>query len=358
VTEKGQNAISLTEHELSLAGAPAQRPLIPSAEGGPGGVGPARDQIDLKRRFFNLRTLLSFVIAALTLFTLAKAWGVDFQRTLAAMRGVDVPLYLSAFFVYALTFPIRGKRWQRLLRNVGLDAPVPALTETILLSWFVNCVAPFKLGDLYRGYLMRKNEGLPATKTLGTIFAERIIDSGALFVVLLAGLAFSATLMVPGHAGAIMFGAGAFMAILLVVLAVMHWHGARIVKLFPTRIQHVYHHFADGAFASFQHLPTVGLLTFLAWGCEIGRLTLVTHALGLSVPFAGILVVLSGASLLLTVPTPGGLGAVEAGLAGLLVLFAVNKDVALAVALLDRVISYWSLIAAGLPVYLFGKRAR
>lgn len=355
MTEKGQNAITLSEQELSLASPPSPLPL---GERGQGAADPARGQIDLKRRFFNLRTLISFAIAALTLFTLVKAWGVDFQTTLKAMRDVNLPLYLTAFFVYALTFPIRGIRWQRLLRNVGLDAPVPALTETILLSWFVNCVAPFKLGDLYRGYLMRKNEGLPATKTLGTIFAERIIDSGALFVVLLTGLAFSATLMAPGHAGAIMFGAGAFMAILLLALAVMHWQGARIVKLFPARIQQVYHHFADGAFASFQRLPAVAALTFLAWGCEIGRLTLVTHALGLNVPFAGILVVLAGASLLLTVPTPGGLGAVEAGLAGLLVLFAVNKDVALAVALLDRVISYWSLIAAGLPVYLFGKRAR
>ena len=289
---------------------------------------------------------------------LVKAWGVDFQRTVDAMRTVRLPIYLAAFAVYALTFPIRGKRWQRLLHNVGLDASVPVLTQTILLSWFVNCVAPAKLGDLYRGYLMRKNEKLPMTSTLGTIFAERIIDSGALFVILVCGLVLGAGFMAPGHAGAIIFAALAFMVALLVVLAVMHWHGARIVTLFPERIQGFYHHFAEGAFSSFQHLPFVALLTFMAWACEIGRLFLVTRALGVAVPFPGVLVVLSGASLLLTVPTPGGLGAVEVGLAGLLTLFGVNKDLALAVALLDRVISYWGLVAAGLPTYLFSKRAR
>lgn len=274
------------------------------------------------------------------------------------MAGVNLPLYAAAVVVYAVTFPVRGKRWQRLLRNVGLDAPVPVLAQTILLSWFVNCVAPAKLGDIYRGYLMRKNEGMPMTSTLGTIFAERIIDSGALFVILLGGLALSASLMAPGHAGAIIFGAVAFMLVLLVLLALMYWQGARIVRFFPERLQTVYQRFSAGAFASFQHLPFVGLLTFLAWGCEIGRLTLVTHALGVAVPFPGILVVLSGASLLLTVPTPGGLGAVEAGLAGLLTLFGVSSYLALAVALLDRVISYWGLIAAGLPTYLLSKRAR
>lgn len=317
-----------------------------------------RNGIDLKRRFFNLRTLISFLVAALTLFTLVKAWGVDFQRTLEAMARVNLPLYGAAAVVYAVTFPVRGKRWQRLLNNVGLDAPVPVLAQTILLSWFVNCVAPAKLGDIYRGYLMRKNEQMPMTSTLGTIFAERVIDSGALFVILLTGLGLSASLMAPGHAGAIIFGAAAFMAVLLLILALMYWHGARIVRFFPTRVQGVYHRFADGAFASFQHLPFVGLLTFVAWGCEIGRLYLVTRAVGVVVPFPGILVVLSGASLLLTVPTPGGLGAVEAGLAGLLTLFGVTNYLALAVALLDRVISYWGLIIVGLPTYLFSKRAR
>ena len=329
---------------------------IPNAAELPDQVG--RNGIDLKRRFFNLRTLLSFAIAALTLFTLVKAWGVDFQRTLEQMAHVNVPLYAAAFLVYALTLPVRGKRWQRLLQNVGLDAPVPVLAQTILLSWFVNCVAPLKLGDAYRGYLMRKNERMPLTSTLGTIFAERIIDSGALFVILMAGLAFSASTMAPGHAGGIIFVAGLFMAVLLIMLGLMHWHGARIVRLFPERVQDLYHRFAGGAFASFQHLPFVALLTFLAWGCEIARLYLVTRALGVVVPFPGILVVLSGASLLLTVPTPGGIGAVEVGLAGLLTLFGIAHSTALAVALLDRVVSYWGLIVTGLPTYLFSKRAR
>ncbi len=274
------------------------------------------------------------------------------------MSHVHVGVYAVAFLVYALTFPIRGKRWQLLLHNVGLDAKVSALTQTIFLSWFVNCVAPFKLGDFYRGYLMRKNERLPLTSTLGTIFSERIIDSGALFVVLLTGLALSASFMAPGHTRAIIVGAGLFMAALIVLLAVMHWHGARIVRFFPARIQEIYHGFAEGAFASFKQMPLVALLTFAAWACEIGRLYIVTRALGVHVPFPGILVVLSGASLLLTVPTPGGLGAVETGLAGLLALFGVNKELALAVALLDRVISYWALVIIGLPTYLFSKRTR
>ncbi|HEY8745969.1 MAG TPA: lysylphosphatidylglycerol synthase transmembrane domain-containing protein [Chloroflexota bacterium] len=351
-TQEGPATVRISEPDGSVSAPAANEPRaeVPVQDGA--------DRLDLKRRFFNLRTLISFLIAALTLFTLVKAWGVDFNKTLEQMSRVNVPLYVCAILVYALTFPVRGKRWQRLLNNVGLDAPVPILAQTILLSWFVNCVAPLKLGDAYRGYLMRKNEQMPLTSTFGTIFSERIIDSGALFVILMVGLAFSASSMAPGHAAGIIFAAGVFMAALLVVLALMRWQGTLLVRLFPRRFQALYHRFVDGAFASFQHLPFVGLLTFLAWGCEIGRLLLVTHAVGVVLPFPGVLVVLSGASLLLTVPTPGGIGAVEVGLAALLTLFGISPSTALAVALLDRVISYWGLIAAGLPTYLFSKRAR
>jgi hypothetical protein len=56
--------------------------------------------------------------------------------------------------------------------------------------------------------------------------------------------------------------------------------------------------------------------------------------------------------------TPGGLGLVEGGIIGVLssALFAVAAPVAVAVALLDRVINYWSIIVFGFVLYLVSKR--
>jgi hypothetical protein len=64
--------------------------------------------------------------------------------------------------------------------------------------------------------------------------------------------------------------------------------------------------------------------------------------------------------LLTAVPiTPAGLGFVESGLVGLVLLSGdlglitgVTREIALAVALLDRSISYWSLIVVGLLLHL------
>jgi uncharacterized protein (TIRG00374 family) len=63
------------------------------------------------------------------------------------------------------------------------------------------------------------------------------------------------------------------------------------------------------------------------------------------------------ASLLTTIPAlPGGLVLVEGGIIAVLVFFGLSSSQALSVAILDRLISYWSLIAVGLVVFLMSHR--
>ncbi|MDE2768951.1 MAG: flippase-like domain-containing protein, partial [Chloroflexota bacterium] len=57
-------------------------------------------------------------------------------------------------------------------------------------------------------------------------------------------------------------------------------------------------------------------------------------------------------------PTPGGLGAVEGGLLGLMRLIGVGGGVAGAVAIVDRVITYWSVILTGGLLFVFTRLKR
>ena len=73
-----------------------------------------------------------------------------------------------------------------------------------------------------------------------------------------------------------------------------------------------------------------------------------------SIPMV-IFVALAG-SLLTSVPgLPGGLVLVEGGMTGALAL-AMPIGQALAVALLYRTISYWSIVVLGLPLYLISRK--
>ncbi|TME62115.1 MAG: flippase-like domain-containing protein, partial [Chloroflexi bacterium] len=79
-------------------------------------------------------------------------------------------------------FVLRTLRWRVLLENVGFNkangVDLPKfwkLLEIIFISWFANSIVPAKLGDLYRAYLLRQEAGVSATRTFGTVMAERLL---------------------------------------------------------------------------------------------------------------------------------------------------------------------------------------
>ena len=88
--------------------------------------------------------------------------------------------------VFYLGFPLRGYRWQRLLRETGFIIGLRNSTEILYISWFVNCVVPAKLGDVYRAYLLKMNSDASLSRTFGTVFIERILD---IFAIAILGLA-------------------------------------------------------------------------------------------------------------------------------------------------------------------------
>ena len=148
------------------------------------------------------------------------------------------------------------------------------------------------------------------------------------------------------------------LAVLIAGVLALRYGGPRVIGFFSARIQAYYSRFQHGVFNSFQDLPVVSALTILAWLAEAGRLFFVLHALHVPLSIGPVLFILTAASLLLVVPTPGGLGAVETGMVGVLALFSVAPEVALGVALVDRSISFWGLIVTGLPVFLVSKHTK
>ena len=80
---------------------------------------------------------------------------------------------------------------------------------------------------------------------------------------------------------------------------------------------------------------------------------LVVQALGFDISFALIVFLTLANSLLSLVPTPGGVGAVESGVGGLAVrLSSLTASAAAALVLIDRVITYVSVIVLGALLFL------
>lgn len=105
-----------------------------------------------------------------------------------------------------------------------------------------------------------------------------------------------------------------------------------------------------------QPTPGVWATTFgLAvanWLLDCGALVASIKALGLPVPWSGLLVAYSLAQISASLPiTPGGIGVVEGSLTFALVSYGMADRAAVASALLYRVVSFWMLIPIGWSVW-------
>ena len=331
---------------------------------------PPGEQMSLLRRLRQPRTVLSIAVP-IVVIAIAVALNRDqMGQVPGAIAGADPRLILIAFLIYYLGFPLRGFRWTKLLRGAGYRVKTSDATEILFLSWFVNCIVPAKLGDLYRAYLVKQNSPVSATRTLGTVFMERILDLVAIAALGVAAgyIRFRGSLNdLPGNVRLIFAFGVVIVVALIVALVVMRNFGRRVIGLLPlpARAVELYERFEEGVFGSvgLRGLPVLGLLTFMIWATEALRLYFVVRSLGfvdVDLGFSGAMFVALIGSLLTAVPlTPGGLGLVDAGMFGVLTTFFTKSSVhATAIVVVDRAISVFSIVVLGAIAYMFSSKPR
>jgi uncharacterized protein (TIRG00374 family) len=325
------------------------------------------EQVSLRRRLLNVRTIGSLAFGLLLLFFLFRvvfSRGFDWGEVARLIGQANPAFLLLAFVAYYATFPLRGLRWRYVLSRTGTQVGVRDATEILFLSWFVNCLVPAKLGDLYRAYLLRGNFGASISRTVGTIFIERIAD-----IIVIAALALSAgfwsfrgrsrpeidTLFIVGFVVA--FG-------LIALIVLLRLFGGHLPRVLPARVGALWERFHEGSTGALtaRSVPVIVAMTVAIWILEGARLYFVIRALAL--PDAGLgisssIFVALAAALLTAIPlTPAGFGFVEAGIIGVLFLYGVPEEQAAAVALVDRGLTIATVIVFGGILYAFSAKVR
>jgi glycosyltransferase 2 family protein len=345
--------------------------LAPGRPEPAGGAAPeaAAEPISIGQRLRQPRTIISILVPVIVIVAFVYLNRSTLDRVPGLVLGANPLLIAAAFAIYYLGFPLRGWRWSRLLRGTGTAISTRDATEIIFLSWLVNCVVPAKLGDVYRAYLLKINSTASLSRTFGTVFIERILDLFAIAVLGLAAGFWSFRNGLPPSIQVVALIGVVVVVVLAGMLLTLRNFGRSILVRLPlpkgleTRLLELYDRFEEGVFGAIgaRALPVLSLVTGLIWATESLRLYLVVQALA----FPDVELGLSGAvfvaligSLLTAVPlSPAGLGIVEAGVVGVLTAaYGVPLPEATAIALLDRVISVFSIIVLGSIAYLLSKK--
>ena len=313
----------------------------------------------IQRRLLRPQTLISFAIAIAIVALVVERLDINLSEVWSNIKAANPALFLAALAVYYATFVARTYRWRYMLRQSGVaDQPgfrMPAfwhLFEILMLSWFANCVVPAKLGDGYRGYLLKRDAGASASGTLGTILAERLTDLAVLFVLMSAAALATFHGDLPSRVANTMLIGGGLMIAAGIAVGVLLFSKNRIQRFLPDRFARQFDQF-HGAVVACLRNPTLPIgVSVGIWAADGLRLYLVARSLGAELSVTLTIFVALMSALLTTLPiTPAGLGVVEAAIIVVLKLVDVEPDLASSIAILDRVVGYWSLIVVGVILY-------
>ena len=336
-----------------------------------------REQISLRKRILDWRTIVPLVIVVVFLVFFIQKANINPQQIWQTIRSANVLFLMAGFLVYYLSFPLRALRWRILLQNVGFTkangVQLPKfwkLVEIIYISFFANVIVPAKLGDLYRAYLLRQETGVSATRSFGTVLAERLLDLIVLLLLCIPAIMISLHGKLPWEVELSLEVTLAAVVVGVAGLFTLRLLRKKIEKIVPTRLREYYNHLQEGMLGSFQRLPSLTTLSIGVWMCEALRFFFVAFALNL---FSGDLLHVVAAAffvglveaLLTAIPfTGGGVGLVETGMAAMIILLnpstlTTGKSLAAAAILLDRMISLFSIIIIGFVVFMiaFGRQA-
>lgn len=303
--------------------------------------------------------LAGLAIGVLVVFALAViADGRRLAASLAGFEWILLPLILAlTVFNYALRFI----KWQLYLRWVGVDRLPRALSLGIFLAGFAMTITPGKVGEFLKSYLLRRATAIPVATTAPIVLAERLTD----------GLAMAILALLSAFAGIEAGWAGLALVLLLLLggisliqqrrmmLAFLRW--CTRLPLVRRRAGAVYELY-NSSYEIFrpQRVAIVTGLSVVSWFGECLALWVILHGLGLP-PTRELLTLavfslstasIAGALSLL----PGGLGAAEAGITGILLLFSqprISPSTAAAATLLIRFTTLWFGVGLGLVALLW-----
>ena len=310
------------------------------------------DVSQVLKRILSIPTFITFVIVSGIIVILVTGFDIDMAKVMSIIFEAGPVPYILAFLTHYLSFVFRGLRWKYLVGTVNHHKQPSSFeyVKLIFLSNFINSASLFRIGDLYKVYAFNRKYAKGFTNLLGTLITERLLD--CVMLAILVGVFGQVLLQTANKEIQIIV---VFPIILLGILLLAFIAVIKIKKIpkFPL-LTNLIHKAKEGAQIPKKNIVPAFLMSILAWVCEIVRVYFIASALQFDLEFAHTSILSLVHAMLTLVPTPGGIGAVESGVAGLgTLLLNMTPENSIALILLDRSITYLSVLLIGGFVFIW-----
>jgi uncharacterized protein (TIRG00374 family) len=303
-----------------------------------------------------LRRILPGLLLGFAVFLVVALVG-DLRQVGEEVRTFDWRLFPLALALTLFNYILRGLKFHYYLRQVGANEIPLRESYRLFVAGFPLAMTPGKVGEVFKAIWIEQKTGVPTARGVAVVVAERISDGLAVLLLSTVGVVAYSQYW-PGFA----FVLAVLLAVIIVsqirplAYALLNlWARLPVVGRFGDTLRQFY----EGSFALFR--PSATLI-----GVGLGMVSWLGEGIGFYVILLGLGIapgwgMLSIAVFILAFSTvigaasalPGGLGAAEASIAGMLiVLGGLHSGTAAAATLLIRFATLWFGVALGLAVWV------
>jgi uncharacterized protein (TIRG00374 family) len=278
----------------------------------------------------------------------------DISQLTLAIRSFKWPYFFLLLLFTSIGYFLRYLKWDIFLKTAGVSLPFKQ-NFFVFISGLSMIVTPGKIGEVWKGWLIKEISGDDLSKTIPVVILDRVTDILSLIILSAFGI--------------LSYKEGINLLVLLLILIVIFYISIRsktlsgwIIGIFG-KFSEKYSPNIKTMHETFQKVMkpklfiTLSLLNAVAWFCECLGFYCVVLGFNqrLSVPLS--VFIFSFASLAGGVSMiPGGIGLAEATIAGFLQLNGFSPALAIGAALIVRLGSFWYGVVLGFVVYtLFRK---
>lgn len=281
----------------------------------------------------------------------------DLEKTASTLIDIDVKYLTVGIALWLIGGFLRVLRWHCFLKRITNEIPIMR-SVLYFLSGFAFILSPARVGEMLRSPLLKRDYNIPIAKTAPIVIVERFYDLLAVTIIIAIGLLF-----IDVEKTIVIIPIG---FIIVVLLAIRNKNTAtriltklgkvkilkRIIPNIDDSLEVIYDllrpkYFAVGTGVSlgFALLEVTGVYFFiigLSGEMSYQDLVVLFHAVNLAAAITMI---------------PGGIGILEGGLVGLLMLYNIKYEIAFATTVLVRIVSTGMFTIIGLIAFrLVSKR--
>ncbi len=316
-----------------------------------------------------IKHLLLLVGVAILVFFVSS---IDLPTIKNVLRSFSVSSLMTiaavVILLTLLNIIFKAYRWKLLVEYVAQTKISHRFTfNSILAGVAAASILPGRV-EFAKPLLLKSHYDIPLSKSFSALLVDRLVDFLSFVLIVAVGILF---IPLPDI---IPTNAISFVSLFIIVITTtfilfpekVFSLGTAIIKIlpFPKKIKQAFTAFLNDLLHSFQALASKRMVFFLSFitllmnGLEILRFYYLLQILGLNISLAMTAIAFSIAILIGALTAiPGGIGVTEISAATLLAQAVPGKEsMVKSAVLLDRIISYYSIIVVGAILLIFQEK--